>query len=130
MRMTPESHCRPRNCSDIAAAATMPRMMAMKVPSSRMPLPQESFFSGSNSGSEPYLDGPNIALCVPMRKTPASRRYFFHDNNPAKTSDMMNNSKIFTPSITERLLKRSARKPPVMENRMNGSANSAPIHSP
>jgi hypothetical protein len=28
--------------------------------------------------------------------------------------------------VMVRLLKRSARKPPVMENRMNGSANSAP----
>ena len=43
---------------------------------------------------------------------------------------MMSNSNPFTPSITERLLKRSARKPPAMENRMNGSANRAPMDSP
>ena len=36
-------------------------------------------------------------------------------------------SKSFTPMTTLRLLKRSARKPPAIENKMNGSANSAPM---
>src|SRR5271154_2331412 len=105
-------------------------MMAMNVPSSRMPLPHESFRSGNNSGSEPYFDGPKNALCVPMRKTPTSKRFLFIAHNPANTSDMMSSSKIFTPSITERLLKWSARNPPAMENKMNGSENSAPMDSP
>src|SRR6185369_8440834 len=106
------------------------RMMAMKVPSSRMPLPHESFLSGSSSGSEPYLDGPKIALCVPMRNTPASSRCLFQYHNPANTTDMISSSNTFTPSMTERLLQRSARKPPAMENRMNGSENTAAMPSP
>ncbi len=104
--------------------------MAMNVPSSRMPLPHESFRSGNSSGSEPYFAGPKMALCVPIRKTPASSRFLFHAHKPASTSSMMNNSKTFTPSITERLLKRSARNPPAIENKMNGSANSAAMDSP
>ena len=108
----------------------MPRMMAMKVPSSRMPLPHESRRSGSNSGSEPYFDGPKIALWVPMRKTLASSRFLFHDQSPANTTAMMHSSKIFTPSMTLRLLKRSARNPPTMENKMNGSENSPVMASP
>ena len=67
---------------------------------------------------------------MPMRKTLASSRYLLQGHSPAKTSAMTNSSKTFTPSITERLLNRSARKPPVMENRMNGSENSAPMDSP
>ena len=102
----------------------------MNVPSSSRPLPHESFRSGSSSGNEPYLDGPKNALCVPIRKTQARRRFLFIVHNPASTRDMIASSNTFTPSITERLLKRSARKPPAMENRMNGSENSAPMDSP
>ena len=109
MSTTPEYHWCPRKCSAINAAATVPRMMAMNVPSSRMPLPHDSFRSGSSSGSEPYLDGPKMALCVPIRNTLASSRFLFQVHSPANTSAMMKSSKIFTPSITARLLKRSAR---------------------
>jgi hypothetical protein len=52
----------------------VPRMMAVKVPSSSMPLPQDNFLSGNSSGSNPYFDGPKNALCVPIRKTQASTR--------------------------------------------------------
>ncbi len=47
-------------------------MDARKVPSSITPFPQESLFSGSNSGSSPYFDGPNSAPCVLIRKTAAA----------------------------------------------------------
>ena len=45
---------------------------ARNVPSSRIPFPQESLFSGSSSGSSPYFDGPNNAPCVLIRKTEAA----------------------------------------------------------
>ncbi len=123
MRIRPETHWLPWSFCDKTAAATVPRMMAMNVPSSRMPLPHESFRSGNSSGSAPYLDGPKNALCVPMRKTPASSKFLFIVHSPVNTNAMMSSSNTFTPSITERLLKRSARKPPAMENKMNGIAN-------
>ena len=102
----------------------------MNVPSSRMPLPQESFRSGSNSGSRPYLDGPKNALCMPINNTHASRILMLPPSKPASTSAITATSKTFTPTVTMRLLKRSARKPPAMENRMNGSENNAPTSSP
>src|SRR6185312_9709342 len=105
-------------------------MIAMKVPSSSKPLPHESFRSGSSSGNEPYLDGPKKALCVPMRNTQASSRYRFDVHKPAITSVIIASSKTFTPSITDLLLNRSARNPPVMEKRMKGSENRAPMDSP
>ncbi len=40
---------------------------------------------------------------------------------------MIKTSSTFTATVIVRLLKRSARKPPVIENRMNGSANKAPV---
>src|ERR1022692_2584747 len=45
---------------------------------------------------------------------------------PASAVSITGSSKIFTPIITERLLKRSAKYPPVMENRMKGMAKSSP----
>ena len=100
--------------------------MATKVPSSKTPLPHESFFSGSNSGSRPYFDGPKIALCTPIRKTPASFSDSWSEISATRANDITAISNTFTPMVTERLLKRSARKPPAMEKRMNGRANSAP----
>ena len=45
----------------------------------------------------------------------------------ATSANNMNPSSIhFVPIVTDRLLKRSARNPPVIENRMNGKAKSAP----
>ena len=41
---------------------------------------------------------------------------------------MIRISSSFTPIVTVRLLKRSARKPPAMENRMNGSENKAAVN--
>ena len=53
-------------------AKMVPVMMAEKVPRPKMPLPHDSFFSGSNSGSMPYFVGPKIALCVLIKKMHAS----------------------------------------------------------
>src|SRR5215471_19215796 len=43
---------------------------------------------------------------------------------------MTNTSKTLTPIMTVRLLKRSARKPPAIENRMKGNEKSAVTSSP
>ena len=40
---------------------------------------------------------------------------------------MIKTSSTFTETVTVRLLKWSARKPPAIENRMNGSANKAAV---
>ena len=102
----------------------------MKVPSSSRPLPQESFFSGNSSGSRPYLDGPKNELWTPIKNTqPSSNGIWFHQK-PASARSITPISKIFTLTLIVRLLKRSAKKPPAMENRMNGSENRAVTSSP
>ncbi len=88
-----------------------------------MPLPHDSFFSGSSSGNMPYFVGPKIALCVLIRKTPASISVTFSSQRPSKASDMMPISAHLMAMVTLRLLNRSAKKPPAMENRTNGNAN-------
>ena len=92
-----------------------------------MPLPQESRFSGRSSGNRPYLEGPKIALCTPMKKIAARPMGRFLRANPAVAKAMIKTSNTFTETVTVRLLKWSARKPPAMENRMNGSANKAAV---
>ena len=104
--------------------------MAMNVPNSSTPLPHDSRFSGNNSGNKPYFDGPKNALCVPMKKTAASCIGRLLTARPTDANSITNTSKILTPMVTVRLLKRSARNPPAIENRMNGSANNALTCSP
>ena len=67
----------PSNITDNIDPPTVPGMMARNVPSSRMPLPHESRFSGSSSGNEPYLDGPKTALWTPMENTHPNTRTRF-----------------------------------------------------
>ncbi len=104
-------------------------MVAVYVPSSMSPLPQDNFFSGSNSGRRPYFEGPKNALCTPIRKTQASRIGMCFQISPVSASDITTTSKTLTPMEIVRLLKRSARKPPAIENRINGKENSALISS-
>ena len=61
----------------------MPVMIARNVPSSRMPLPHESRRSGNSSGNSPYIDGPKIALCTPIRKIAASPIGRLRSSSPA-----------------------------------------------
>ena len=108
-RITPAHICDPVKNSNSQPPPIVPTTMARKVPSSSRPLPQDSRFSGSNSGSRPYLDGPKNALCVPIRKTPANKIGACCHANPAVASSMMNTSSTLTPMVMVRLLKRSAR---------------------
>ena len=64
-------------------------MAAEKVPRPKIPLPHDNFFSGSNSGSIPYFVGPKMALCVLIRKMPASIRRMLARHRPMVTTDMM-----------------------------------------
>ena len=105
-------------------------MMARNVPSSIRPLPQDNFRSGNNSGRRPYLEGPKNELWTPIKNTqPSSTGIWFHQK-PASARSITPISKIFTLTLMVRLLKRSARKPPAIENRMNGSENRAVTSSP
>src|ERR1700728_4693778 len=92
------------------------------------PLPQESLGSGSNSGSNPYLEGPKNAACVLARKIAAISRCRFCQVSPAIAKAITPISNNFVPIVTVRLLYRSARNPPVMENRMKGTEKRAPCH--
>ena len=87
----------------------MPVMIAMNVPSSRIPLPHDSRFSGSNSGKRPYFDGPKKALCTPIPQTAAIPNGTFLNHNPTSANSISNISKTFTPMVMRRLLNRSAR---------------------
>ena len=101
-------------------------MAAEKVPRPKMPLPHDNFFSGNSSGSIPYFVGPKIALCVLIRKMPASISGMLPSHRPSDATDMMPSSAHLTAIATLRLLNRSAKNPPAIENRTNGSANTAP----
>ena len=50
------------------------------------------------------------------------------NKKPAVANSMMQNSNTLTPMVTVRLLLRSARKPPAIENKMNGSENNAVVN--
>ena len=52
-------------------AAIVAPIEARNVPSSIIPLPQESRCSGRSSGSKPYFDGPNNAASVLIKNTAA-----------------------------------------------------------
>lgn len=112
---------RPSKALNISPPAAPPPMMAVKVPSSRTPFPQESRDSGSSSGRRPYFDGPKSALWAPMRKTPAIAAGRLSRRKAARTNSITAISNTFTPRVTERLLKRSARCPPAIEKRMKGA---------
>ena len=102
----------------------------MKVPSSNRPLPHDNFRSGSNSGRRPYLEGPKNELWTPIKNTqPNSIGIWFHQK-PASARSITPISKIFTLTLIVRLLKRSAKNPPAIENKMNGRENRAVTSSP
>ncbi len=98
-------------------------MVDANVPKPNMPLPQDSFFSGNNSGNMPYFVGPKKALCVLIKKTATSITGRLSSKKPREATDMIPSSTHLMVMATRRLLKRSAKKPPAMENKTNGSAN-------
>ena len=74
----------------------------------------------------PYFEGPNTALCTPIKKMLPNSIGRFLSVNAASANIITKISNTFTPMVMVRLLKRSARKPPAIENNINGRAKSAP----
>ena len=70
-----------------------------------------------------------MAACELSRNTPAASSARFPRASAIRANNMTPSSIHFVPIVTDRLLKRSARNPPVIENRMNGRAKSAPTTS-
>jgi len=89
-------------------------------------LPHDSSGSGSSSGSKPYLVGLNRAAWVLIRNRAANSSARLPSNNPAAASTATPNSMHLVAMVTVRLLQRSARKPPYIENSRNGALNSSP----
>ena len=58
---------------------------------------------------QPYFDGPKKALCTPMPQTAAIASGTFFDPSAASAKSINKISKTLTPSVTLRLLNRSAR---------------------
>src|SRR5258708_9117846 len=101
--------------------------MARNVVSSRIPLPQDSNLSGRSSGSKPYFEGPKKAACVLARKITAYAIRVLPRANAYMAKSIAQTSKIFVAMVTFRLLKRSARKPPAIENKRNGRSKRFPM---
>ena len=70
-----------------------------------------------------------MAACELSRNTPAASIARFPRASAPSAKSITPSSIHFVPMVTERLLKRSARNPPVIESKINGSAKSAPTTS-
>ena len=107
----------------MAAPVTVPTMMARKVPNSMTPFPHDRRFAGSNSGSNPYFDGPNSAACVATM--PRATRVMVREwtARPAVATVMAPISITLVHRVTRCLLKRSANQPPVMLKSTKGMEN-------
>ena len=84
--------------------AMVPVMMAMKVPSSMIPFPQDRRCGVSSSGSRPYLVGPKKALCPPIRKTVSRIIHGSRKNKASRATPIMAISANLVPTTTLRLL--------------------------
>src|SRR6185437_1225104 len=117
---------RPREASASQAPEAVPTMMATNVDISSTPLPQESKDSGSSSGSRPYLEGLNSAACVLIRNNAANSSARLPSISPAAASRATASSRSLVAIVIVRLLQRSAKYPPYIENSRNGALNSSP----
>src|SRR5580700_3257257 len=124
-KTTPDQTWRPRKYVARKPPASAAKMAERSVVSSMMPLPQLSFDSGSNSGSNPYFVGPKIAPCVQARNRamPAISRRLLASAYVARP--ITPSSKNFVQSVTLRLLYLSAKYPPGMEKSRKGTAKSS-----
>ena len=76
------------------------------------------------------MEGPKNELWTPIKNTQPNSIGIWFNQKPASASSITPISKIFTLTLIVRLLKRSAKKPPAIENKMNGSENRAVTSSP
>ncbi len=117
----------PSKATDNNPPTCMPRTMPRKVPSSSRPLPQDNFFSGNNSGNEPYFAGPKMALCMPMKNKHTSTKLSDCRAKATVAMIMTTISKHLIAMMTLRLANRVASEPPNMEKKMNGNVSSARV---
>ena len=121
----PDQTCRPRKCVARKPPASAATIAASSVVNSMIPLPQLSLASESSSGSKPYFVGPKIAPWVHARN---SAKFARSRRSRAKANvarPMTPSSMAFVPSVTVRLLYLSAKYPPGMEKRRNGTAKTS-----
>jgi len=100
-------------------------MIARKVPNSITPLPHDKRFAGSNSGSNPYLEGPKSAACVATSVSAAREIGSLCVASPARATSIEVISIPLVQIVICRLLNRSASQPPVMLKSTNGTENSS-----
>src|ERR1700733_7583080 len=96
-------------------AKNVPKIMAKKVKEVINPFALEIFSEETNSGTIPYLDGPNIALCVASKNKIVYEPHLLSNAKVQTASPMMMSSKIFVRTIMSRLLNRSAIVPEIAE---------------
>ena len=92
-----------------------------------IPLPHDNRFSGNNSGSNPYFDGPKNALWVESKKTTIISIVSDLKNKPIVARSIIRTSAYLVPTATLRLLKRVASCPANAENNIKGRAKTNPI---
>ena len=85
------------------------------------PFPHDRLFSGSNSGSRPYFEGPKSAawLATSVKRDQRKRQEWVA--RPAVASSIEPNSITLVQIVIWRLLKRSASQPPGMLKIRNGT---------
>src|SRR4051812_48041984 len=101
--------------------------MALNIATCRNPFPQDSRDSLSNSGNSPNFDGLKTADCERNSKAANTARGRLCKMIASATTNVIPSSADLVTIVTERLLKRSAKYPPGVEKRMNGTANMALI---
>src|SRR5580704_3872421 len=119
----PDHSCRPRNVCARNPPASVPPIAASSVHNSITPFPQLSLLVGSSSGISPYFDGPKIAPCVHTKNSATAARSSRFCHSAYVTNPIVTTSKTFVQIVTLRLLNRSAKYPPGIENTRKGTAN-------
>ena len=75
------------------------------------PFPLASFSGWTISAIAPYRDGEKSALCAPISPTTTNRKVMLPVRMATRPSSMRTTSATLHQTITDRLLKRSARYP-------------------
>ena len=115
----------------------VPSRMAANVPAATRALPASNAPAGSRFGRMAYLTGPNSADCTPVRNSARNSSSREAVAKPTQTSAISSTSANLTPRMSRWRARRSAKSPPVAENRKNGrmktpaeAATSVPVLRP
>src|SRR5258705_8716397 len=98
----------PKNVGPKNPPASVPPIAASSVHNSITPFPQLNRLVGSNSGINPYFDGPNIAPCVHKKNSATAARSSRFCHSADVTNPIVKTSSTFVQIVTLRLLNRSA----------------------